>query len=29
VGGASVLAQGYLAEVVSQSGESARSGTAP
>lgn len=29
VGGASVLAQGYLAEVVSQSGESARSGPAP
>ena len=29
VGGASVLAQGYLAEVVSQSGESARSDTAP
>lgn len=29
VGGASVLAQGYLAEVVSQSSESARSGPAP
>ena len=29
VGGASVLAQGYLAEVVSQSADSARSGLAP